>query len=338
VALSPKDMMARMQKQRNQNIANKPDINDYSFDEDVFDFDDDSLPFDVSPAVSGNIQTETDTNNTDMTENADEEYSNISESDEELEREKIAEMSALNNQEAAEWLDEMGDDIQTFDSYISDDDLDADGFTDSDADSNDTDDSENIKSDRDIYEENNTASENYYNQVQERRIHPLKSMRPKIKEEELVRTKAVANVSVAALEAMKMQFPQEMSNADLISAFVYVHTAADKTGTPIKLSEKAAYAVKKYSGDNAFFELDNRLGHIERMIVDITDKLRTIETAVAYLISERLWGQNQAMDVTPKTAQFRDSRTLDTLSTLRKQGEQQHRQDEIDRGRPKRNK
>lgn len=333
MALSPKDMMVRMQKQRNQNIANKPDINDYSFDEDVFDFDDDSLPFDVSPVVSGNTQT--DTNDTDVTEDIDdEEHSDVSDSDEESEREKIAEMSALNNQEAAEWLDEMGDDIQTFDNYISDDDLDADGFTDSD----DTDDSENIKSDRAIYEENNTASENYYNQVQERRIHPLKSMRSKIKEEELVRTKAVANVSVAALEAMKMQFPQEMSNADLISAFVYVHTAADKTGTPIKLSEKAAYAVKKYSGDNAFFELDNRLGHIERMIVDITDKLRTIETAVAYLISERLWGQNQAMDVTPKTAQFRDSRTLDTLSTLRKQGEQQHRQDEIDRGRPKRNK
>lgn len=350
MALDARELLARRNKSKNKNNIQNVIRSDYEDTPAVIHSDYE----DIQAVSNVNIDDEAYAEFTDDSEQTDSEDTELhentdSQSEENILSESVTDENKLSSNDSSEYKtdsdnsdadisewDELinsdklinSDELIISDDYISEDDLDADGFTDSE--------SSEIPSDLDEYDDNNRRADDYYRRSRERKIKPLKSAKNKNKQGNVTETKAVAGVSVAAISAMRAEFPQDMSNADLISAFVYVHCLGNKLGSAIKLSEKAENAVKEYSGDNAFFELNERIDHIEYMLARFMSKINTIETAVSYLVSERLWGQNQDTAVTPKTAQFRDSKTLDTLDNLRKQAEKQREQDAIRDGRPKR--
>lgn len=185
-------------------------------------------------------------------------------------------------------------------------------------------------SELDEYRRIETAAE----RVKGRKIKPLKSsQKPKPTPE---RNEQIRDLSSTVMDVVRREFPQStLSKADAIAAYVYVHSAGTEIGSNIRLSEKAAQAVREYSGDNTMSILDERLSHLERMVAALSAQCQVSELALAYIVCDRAFGI-KSTQISPGDMEIRETGVLDVLDKLREQAAEQHSVDVISNGRPRR--
>jgi hypothetical protein len=130
----------------------------------------------------------------------------------------------------------------------------------------------------------------------------------------------------SVMNALRSLFPYKLNNADLISAFVYIHT-----GGKCVLTERAEEAVSAYKGDKEGLNVAEAINNMARELKKISASNAAIELGTAFSITDRLFNTQRAS--TPKDQVMRDSKTLDILTVLRREGHAQVLNDNERRGR-----
>lgn len=194
------------------------------------------------------------------------------------------------------------------------------------------DNSDDYYSEEDEYEAIAAAAK----RMKQRKVRPSMAKDKKTKQQKREnKPEQVRDLPSSVMDVIRKEFPQHLSKADAISAYVYVHSAGTELGSQIELSENAKEAVKAYSGDNTMSILDMRLEHIERMLTQYAEKIQTIELLTAYLSHDRTFG-SKSDQVSPKRIVLRETGVLDVLEQGRKQAADQRAIDIIRNGRPRR--
>ncbi|MCM1330360.1 MAG: hypothetical protein NC253_13080 [Ruminococcus sp.] len=80
--------------------------------------------------------------------------------------------------------------------------------------------------------------------------------------------KLVRNVPGNVITAMRRLFPEQSSNGDLISAFVYVFTNGN-----CQISPKAMELVRSYRNYNGNQEILDRLDNIEKVLRELNKRI-----------------------------------------------------------------
>lgn len=137
----------------------------------------------------------------------------------------------------------------------------------------------------------------------------------------------VKYVPKSVMSAIRKLFPESASRADLISAFVYIHTGGD-----CEISEAAMKIVKAYEKEDNFTAVNERLANIERILRKQTKTMQAVELCTCYNTFDRRYGSKERR-VSPKDTEFREQGNLDMLARLRQQAEDQRQMDDIERGR-----
>ena len=137
----------------------------------------------------------------------------------------------------------------------------------------------------------------------------------------------VKNVPRSVMAAMRRLFPESATKADLISAFVYVHTNGD-----CEISDRAMQLVNFYSADNELININERLANLERMNRNMITQLQSIELCTCYNTFDRRYGSKERRG-TPKDTEFREQGNLDMLARLRQQAVDQKQIDNATKGR-----
>ncbi len=137
----------------------------------------------------------------------------------------------------------------------------------------------------------------------------------------------VKYVPKSVMSAIRKLFPESASRADLISAFVYIHTGGD-----CEISEAAMKIVKTYEKEDNFTAVNERLANIERILRRQTKTMQAVELCTCYNTFDRRYGSKERR-VSPKDTEFREQGNLDMLARLRRQAEDQRQMDDIERGR-----
>jgi hypothetical protein len=153
---------------------------------------------------------------------------------------------------------------------------------------------------------------------------------PKAKTEdtENLKSEYVRSVPSGVLQAMRVLFPVKLSNADLISAFAYIHT-----GGTCRISKEAMEAVKVYTGNKEILDIVSELAGIRRSLKSLSEASAAAEMGTAFIISDRLFSATTDRAKVPKDLNIRLSIVLDVLETLRKSARNQMTLDAETRGR-----
>jgi hypothetical protein len=125
---------------------------------------------------------------------------------------------------------------------------------------------------------------------------------------------------------MRRLFPYKLSNADLVSAFVYIHTDAI-----CEISKKAKAAVKHYHDNKSGLNIVSELDGIKRTLKIILASITSAELAAAFIINDRLFSVKRGSN--PQNQNLRDSGTLDMLENMRQAGKNQAKLDSETKGR-----
>lgn len=137
----------------------------------------------------------------------------------------------------------------------------------------------------------------------------------------------IRSVPKSVLQAIRRQFPETASKADLISAAAYIFTNGD-----CEISDKAMEIVKSYRSDDALTTISERLAHLERENKRHLELLQSIELCTCFNTFDRRYGSNEPRRG-PKFTEFREQDNLDMLERLREQARDQIRTDDLTTGR-----
>lgn len=157
--------------------------------------------------------------------------------------------------------------------------------------------------------------------------------KPKTSNAKSGKKEQVRDLPSEVMNAIRQEFPQALSKADAISAYVFVHSAGTEQGAAIQLSDMAREAVKHYEGDNLVMLLDKRIAHLEKLVAKQSEVMQTVELALAYVTCDRTFG-TKTTQTSPKQAEFRETAVLDVLDRLRQQAAEQRAVDNVKNGRP----
>lgn len=141
----------------------------------------------------------------------------------------------------------------------------------------------------------------------------------------------VRSVHKSVMAAMRKALPGTASKADLLAAFVYIHTNGD-----CEISDNAMSIVKAYKAEDRQYDLtertETRLANIERMLREQRDMIQSVELCTCYNTYDRRYGSKEPRRA-PKDTEFREQGNLDMLARLRTQAKDQHKIDDIEKGR-----
>lgn len=141
----------------------------------------------------------------------------------------------------------------------------------------------------------------------------------------------VRSVHKSVMAAMRKSLPGTASKADLLAAFVYIHTDGD-----CEISDNAMQIVKAYKAEDKQFDLtqrtETRLANIERMLREQRDMIQSVELCTCYNTFDRRYGSKEPRRA-PKDTEFREQGNLDMLARLRKQAKDQRMIDDVEKGR-----
>lgn len=137
----------------------------------------------------------------------------------------------------------------------------------------------------------------------------------------------IRSVPKSVLQAIRRQFPETASKADLISAAAYIFTNGD-----CEISDRAMEIVKSYRSDDALTTISERLAHLERENKRHLELLQSIELCTCFNTFDRRYGSNEPRRG-PKYTEFREQDNLDMLERLREQAKDQIRTDDLTIGR-----
>lgn len=134
-------------------------------------------------------------------------------------------------------------------------------------------------------------------------------------------------VPKSVMQAVRKQFPETASKADLLSAAIYIFTNGD-----CEISERAMEIVKSYQANDTLVSINERLAHLERENKRHLELLQAIELCTCYNAYDRRYGSNEPRRG-PKLTEFREQGSLDMLERLREQAKDQMRTDDLAIGR-----
>ena len=134
-------------------------------------------------------------------------------------------------------------------------------------------------------------------------------------------------VPKSVMQAVRKQFPETASKADLLSAAIYIFTNGD-----CEISERAMEIVKSYRADDTLVSINERLAHLEHENKRHLELLQAIELCTCYNAYDRRYGSNEPRRG-PKLTEFREQGSLDMLERLREQAKDQMRTDDLAIGR-----
>ena len=140
-------------------------------------------------------------------------------------------------------------------------------------------------------------------------------------------TEFVKAVPASVMNAIRKEFPENLSKSDLVAAFVYLHT-----GGACDVSDAVKRVVAQHDGDKTQIEISERLAHIEQVLIKQNSTLQSIELCTNFNTFDRLYGSKEKR-ISPKTQEFREQGSLDMLSRLRQQADDQKKLDAIQTGR-----
>lgn len=134
-------------------------------------------------------------------------------------------------------------------------------------------------------------------------------------------------VPKSVMQAVRKQFPETASKADLLSAAIYIFTNGD-----CEISDRAMEIVKSYRANDTLVSINERLAHLERENKRHLELLQAIELCTCYNAYDRRYGSNEPRRG-PKLTEFREQGSLDMLERLREQAKDQMRTDDLAIGR-----
>ena len=158
---------------------------------------------------------------------------------------------------------------------------------------------------------------------------PNKSVSKKLvkKEKDDSEEEYVRAVPKSVMNAIRRIFPVSASNADLLSAVVYIFTGGD-----CEISDKAMKIVERYNAEDNLVAIKNELKQINNALRHHSETLSAIELCDCYNTYDRRYGSD-APRRGPKNTEFREQGNLDMLERLREQAKEQRTEDMRKRGR-----
>ncbi len=121
--------------------------------------------------------------------------------------------------------------------------------------------------------------------------------------------------------------PVSASNADLLSAVVYIFTGGD-----CEISDKTMKIVERYEAEDNLVVIKNELKQINNTLRHHSETLAAIELCDCYNTYDRRYGSD-APRRGPKNTEFCDQGNLDMLEHLRELAKEQQTEDMRKRGR-----
>jgi len=140
------------------------------------------------------------------------------------------------------------------------------------------------------------------------------------------KTDEIKRVDVSVMKAIRRVIPDSLSRADVLAAFVYLHTG------DCELTPKAEQVVNNYDGDQPLKDIGERLAYLEKSMRHAIDLLYAVELNAAVNMADRLYASvnNRGKDV--KKLDMLQTGVLDVIDSVRAQAKEYAKQEKRRKG------
>jgi hypothetical protein len=140
------------------------------------------------------------------------------------------------------------------------------------------------------------------------------------------KTGEIKRIDVSVMKAIRRVIPDNLSQANALAAFVYIHTG------DCELTPEAEQAVNNYDGDQPLKDIGERLAYLEKSMRHAIDLLYAVELNAAVNMADRLYASvtNRGKDV--KKLDMLQTGVLDVIDSVRAQAKEYAKQEKRRKG------